>query len=244
MESNNSREILEGIIKNFSTEQFIQFFRSKNTSFKRAGENISNYNDGDFTSGEKIGEIEFQYNNLIVCAFRISRELTERSGKKKQYELGKRILRETNTDAGIFIFYDQNGNFRFSLIYTDYLGTRRSFSYFKRFTYYVSPSLTNRTFLDQIGAADFSSLDKIKEAFSVEKVTKEFFQKIARMFYYLIGGEIKVNTKSEKISEHLKLPYVVDENTKKRVFSKADRKASVLLVLEEEKICKWLTPYT
>jgi hypothetical protein len=186
MESNNSREILEGIIKNFSTEQFIHFFRSKNISFKKRKlqEDLSNYNNGDFTSGEKIGEIEFQYNNLIVCAFRISKDLTARSGKKKQYELGKRILRETNTDAGIFIFYDQNGNFRLSLIYTDYLGTRRSFSYFKRFTYYVSPSLTNRTFLDQIGNADFSSLDKIKEAFSVEPVTKQFYEEIQNWYFW------------------------------------------------------------
>jgi len=186
MESNNSREILEGIIKNFSTEQFIHFFRSKNISFKKRKlqEDLSNYNNGDFTSGEKIGEIEFQYNNLIVCAFRISKDLTARSGKKKQYELGKRILRETNTDAGIFIFHDQNGNFRFSLIYTDYLGTRRSFSYFKRFTYYVSPSLTNRTFLDQIGNADFSSLDKIKEAFSVEPVTKQFYEEIQNWYFW------------------------------------------------------------
>jgi tRNA1(Val) A37 N6-methylase TrmN6 len=184
--NNNSREILEGIIKKFSTEQFIHFFRSKNTSFRnrKLQEDLSNYNDGDFTSGEKIGEIEFRDNKLIVCAFRILKELTERSGKKKQYELGKRILRETNTDAGIFIFYDQNGNFRFSLIYTDYLGTRRSFSYFKRFTYYVSPSLTNRTFLDQISAADFSSLDKIKEAFSVEPVTKQFYDEIQNWYFW------------------------------------------------------------
>jgi len=182
--NNNGIEILKDIIENFSTEKFIQFFRNKNTSFRPMQEALSNYNDGDFTSGEKIGEIEFQDNNLIICSFWVLKELTERSGKKKQYELGKKILKETNTDAGIFIFYDRNGNFRFSLIYTEYLGTRRKFSYFKRFTYFVSPLLTNKTFLKQIGEGDFSSLEKIKEAFSVEPVTKQFYEEIQNWYFW------------------------------------------------------------
>jgi adenine-specific DNA-methyltransferase len=186
MENINGREILRSIIENFSTEKFIHFFRNKNTSFKPLQVAISNYNDGDFTSGEKIGEINFQDNNLIVCSFQVLKELTERSGKKKQYELGKRILKDTNQDAGIFIFYDQNGNFRFSLIYTEYSGTRRKFSLFKRFTYFVSKEKTNKTFLQQIGQGDFSSLEKIKEAFSVEPVTRQFYQEIANWYFWAI----------------------------------------------------------
>jgi len=177
-----SREILKNIIEDFSTEKFINFFRSKNRLFRPLKENLTNYED--FTSGEKIGTIEFPDNNFIICAFKVIKELTERSGKKKQYELGKKILKETNTDAGIFIFYGQSGNFRFSLIYTEYFGTRRKFSYFKRFTYFVSPLLTNKTFLEQIGEGDFSSFEKIKEAFSVEKVTKQFFQEIANWYFW------------------------------------------------------------
>jgi adenine-specific DNA-methyltransferase len=182
----NGREILRSIIENFSTEKFIHFFRNKNTSFKPLQVAISNYNDGDFTSGEKIGEINFQDNNLIVCSFQVLKELTERSGKKKQYELGKRILKDTNQDAGIFIFYDRSGNFRFSLIYTEYSGTRRKFSLFKRFTYFVSKEKTNKTFLQQIGQGDFSSLEKIKEAFSVEPVTRQFYQEIANWYFWAI----------------------------------------------------------
>jgi adenine-specific DNA-methyltransferase len=179
-----SREILKDIIKNFSTEKFIYFFRNKNTSFRPMQEELSNYNDENFTSGEKISEIDLQDNNLIVCAFQVLKELTERSGKKKQYELGKKILKDTNKDAGIFIFYDKNGNFRFSLIYTEYLGTTRKFSYFKRFTYFVSPLLTNKTFLKQIGEGDFSSFEKIKEAFSIEPVTKQFYEEIQNWYFW------------------------------------------------------------
>jgi len=181
---NMSREILKDIIEGFSPEKFIHFFRSKNPLFRPMQEDLSDYDDGDFTSGVKIGEIEFQDNNLIICAFEVLKELTDRSGKKKQYELGKKILKDTNADAGIFIFYDQNGNFRFSLIYTEYFGARRKFSYFKRFTYFVSPRLTNKTFLKQIGEGDFSTLEKIKEAFSVEPVTKQFYEEIQNWYFW------------------------------------------------------------
>ncbi len=181
-----SRDILKNIIEEFSTEKFIDFFRSKNRLFRPLKEDLNHYNNEDFTSGKKIGTIGFPDNTFIICAFKVLKELTERSGKKKQYELGKRILKDSNTDAGIFIFYDQNGNFRFSLIYTEYFGTRRRFSYFKRFTYFVSPRLTNKTFLEQVGEGDFSSLEKIKEAFSVEPVTKQFYQEIANWYFWAV----------------------------------------------------------
>jgi hypothetical protein len=179
-----SKEILRDIIEDFSAEKFVNFFRFKNPFFKPTQENLYNYTDEYFTYGEKIGEIKFPDSNFIICAFQVSKELTEKTGKKKQYELGKRILKDTYTDAGIFIFYDQNGNFRFSLIYAEYFGTKRKFSYFKRFTYFVSKEKTNKTFLEQIGEGDFSSLVKIKEAFSIEPVTKQFYEEIQNWYFW------------------------------------------------------------
>ncbi len=178
-------EILKDIINNFSPEEFIHFFRLKNSYFKPYNELVHHYDDDNFKDCLFIGEIPFDNAQRVgIYAFKIRDSLTERSGKKKQYEKGKRILKETNTDAGLFIFYDEKGNFRFSLIYTEYLGTRRRFSYFKRYTYFVSPSLTNKTFLEQIGKGDFSSLEKIKEAFSVEPVTKQFYEEIQNWYFW------------------------------------------------------------
>jgi len=85
---------------------------------------------------------------------------------------------------GIFIFYDKEGNFRFSLVYAEYFGTRREFSHFKRYTYYVSPSLSNKTFIDQVGNADFSSLKSVKSAFSVSPVTREFYKEIQNWYFW------------------------------------------------------------
>lgn len=176
---------MQDIINDFSPEKFIHFFRLKNRSFKPHAEPAPEYDDDQFTDAFFPGEIPFnETDKLVVYSFRVNSDLTERSGKKAQYEKGKKILKATQADAGIFIFYDSNNNFRFSLITVNYTGTKRRFSHFKRYTYFVSPDETNRTFLNQIGRADFSSIEKIKEAFSVEKVTKEFYQEIANWYFW------------------------------------------------------------
>ncbi|RME63547.1 MAG: hypothetical protein D6778_09460, partial [Nitrospirae bacterium] len=163
------KKILQDIIQDFSSEKFTHFFRLKNRSFRPAIESLHYYDDQDFSNCLFIGEIPFDSTSRLgIYSFHVPKALTERSGKKAQYEKGKRILKETNSEAGIFIFYDREGNFRFSLITVTYSGTRRQFSHFKRYTYFVSPAFTNKTFLKQVGEADFSSIDSLKEAFSVE----------------------------------------------------------------------------
>lgn len=181
----NEKQILIDIIEEFNPEKFVRFFREKNRSFAPRREDLPQYNDDDFKNGIKLGEIKFaQDEQMVVCSFQAGQPLSERSGKKAQYEKGKRILKDSQSDAGIFIFYDTNNNFRFSLIYAEYLGVRRRFSYFKRLTFFVSPRLTNKTFFQQIGESDFSSLQKIKEAFSVEPVTRQFYGELQYWYFW------------------------------------------------------------
>ena len=174
---------LQDLIKNFSPEKLSPFLREKNSTFKPIRELLSQYDDDEFSKGTKIGEIPFNlYESFFICAFKVNRPLSERSGKKAQYEKAKKILKELQIDAGIFVFYDQKGSFRFSLVYSNYLGKKRDWSSFRRFTYFVSPELTNKTFLQRMGEGDFSSLDGIQEAFSVEKVTNKFFDEFRTVF--------------------------------------------------------------
>jgi len=182
-----AREILQNIINDFSTDKFIRFFREKSNKFAPNGETVAQYNDANFKDGKKLGEIKFvEAEQLAVFTFQTSQSLSERSGKKTQYEKGKKILKDWQYDAGIFIFYDANGNFRFSLIYANYLGKKRDWSAFRRFTYFVSKEFTNKTFKQRVGDGDFSSLVKIKDAFSVEKVTKEFYESIANWYFWAV----------------------------------------------------------
>lgn len=185
--------LLEDLINEFDLDKFNLFFRRKmeaSGGYRQLNEDYSRCSDDDFTDGNILGEIKLQDNeSLIICAFKVKKSLTERSGKKAQYEKAKNILKEKQKYfGGIFIFYDEEGNFRFSLIYPEYIGIRKQWNSFRRFTYFVSsdPQVTNKTFLKQMIEGDFSTPDKIKEAFSVEKVTKEFYQEIANWYFWAL----------------------------------------------------------
>ena len=182
----SAKEILQSIVNDFDISRFEQFFRQKNDKLNFPYEDLSVSNLDNFSDGKKIAKAKIKDGDLIICSILVKKELTERSGKKSQYEIGKQILKQQQADAGIFIFYDFKGDFRFSLIYTNYLGKRRDWSTFKRFTYFVSKNQTNKTFLKQIGDGDLSSIEKIKEAFSVEKVTKEFYDEIQSWYFWAI----------------------------------------------------------
>lgn len=185
--------ILKDIIGDFAPEKLSRFFREKSRQFAAREADLSQYNDDDFAASKKQGEIKFSDGDqLLVCTFAVQKPLSERSGKKAQYEKAKKILKEMQVyAAGIFIFYDPSGNFRFSLVYPESTGAKRQWNNFRRFTYFVSndPSVTNKTFLQRIGGKkddDFSTLQKIKEAFSVEKVTKEFYEAIANWYFWAL----------------------------------------------------------
>lgn len=185
----SASDILQNLIQKFSTENLIQLFRYKTRTFREINEEATNYDNDFFSNGLLLGEIKLDNENeLIAYTFKTNKELTERSGKKAQYELAKKILKqEQRYSAGFFIFYDDNYNFRFSLIYdVPQPNGKREWSNFRRFTYYVSKDQTNKTFLYRLDAADFTSLEKIKEAFSVEKVTKEFYTEIANWYFWAL----------------------------------------------------------
>jgi len=208
-----SREILQDIISDFSPDKFTRFFREKHRSFAPRQEPFTHYNDEYFSDGIKLGEIKFsESEKLVVCAFKANQPLSERSGKKAQYEKGKTILKDTSLDAGIFIFYDSDRNFRFSLVYANYLGRRRDWNSFRRFTYFVSREFTNRTFLQRIGGGDFSTFSNIKEAFSVEAVNKEFYRNVAKFFNQLVGGEVQEGIRVRRYKKMLELPSVSEED--------------------------------
>ena len=193
-----SRDVLQNIIEDFTPDKFVRFFRVKNRTFASRQEELEQYNDTSFKNSLKLGEINFsREEQMIICVLKSPKDLSERSGKKEQYEKGKKILKERQSDAGIFVFYDEKKDFRFSLIYTNYLGKHRDWSNFRRFTYFVSDEFTNKTFLQRIGDGDFSSLEKIKEAFSVEKVTKAFYADIANWYFWAVKN-VKFPPDAEK----------------------------------------------
>lgn len=188
---NNTQSILQNIIDDFSPKKFTRFFREiSGGNFRELNEDIFDYNDDFFSEGLTLGEIDCTDAKICVSTFKTNKALSERSGKKAQYEKAKKYLRDNaNYNAGIFIFYDNEGNFRFSLIFDIPLPNgKRDWSSFKRFTYFVSKEQTNKTFLLRVGGAEFSSIDAIRDAFSVDKVTKDFYREIANWYFWAMDN--------------------------------------------------------
>lgn len=181
-----TRQILESIIDDFSTDKFTRFFRAKSQKFTPRGENYGPYNDENFIKGQKIGEVNFTDTDiLLICAFGVTKSLSERAGKKSQYDKAKNILKSSGNQkysGGIFIFYDQSGNFRFSLVYPESSGIRRQWNNFRRFTYFVSREFTNKTFLKQIGDKEFGGFEDIRSSFSISAVTDLFYDEFFKIY--------------------------------------------------------------
>lgn len=212
--TNEAKPILEDIISDFVPEKFSRFFRAKSRQFKELKENLAYYNDDDFAKGQKLGEIKFDGGDaLIVCAFAAQNPLTERSGKKAQYDKARKILKDHRDyyAAGIFIFYDAEGCFRFSLVYPEYTADKKIWPNFRRFTYFVSKEFTNKTFLQRLAARDydFTSLDVIKEAFAIGPVTDLFYKEFFVEYDKLVGAVIKVNKITEEKARDFVLLFAI-----------------------------------
>jgi hypothetical protein len=135
---------------------------------------------------KEIGRIRLKQNSdLVVFAIKLD-NLTERTSKKNQFNIAKRLLEKYQKFYGLFVFYDDNKNFRLSFVFKTTHGTKATYSHYKRFTFYVSPNLPNKTFINQLKDCDFTDLDSIKQAFSTQPITKEFYNELQNWYYYAL----------------------------------------------------------
>jgi len=180
----SKRELLAELILDFEIQKFYRFLSATNSSFKPVSEDFSHYlvgTDSYFSDFRKAGQIEWKDGRqLLVSTIKVDRELTDKTSKKKQYDLVKKVLKDLFHDGGLFLFYDADGKFRLSFICAQYRGTSRGWSPFRRYTYFVSQELSNKTFINQVGRCDFSSIEAILQAFSIEAVSEDFYKEFKK----------------------------------------------------------------
>ena len=179
------RDALHGLIQGFTPTGLRDFLRAAAPTFRPQPESLDGYLQADqpFDQAQLLGVIELpDTQTVLVAAVRVTRELTSRSGKRVQYDLAKALIKARNSNAGIIAFYDAAGHFRFSLVTAHYYGTRRKFSNFRRYTFFVAPDAPNKTFINQIGRASFASMETLLQAFSLEAVSDEFYKEFKPHF--------------------------------------------------------------
>ena len=161
-----------------------------------------------FSQARQLGTIAFDdATTVLVAAVRVEGELTARTSKRRQYDLAKRVLKATHHNAGIFAFHDDAGRFRLSLVTVTYHGTRRQFSTYRRYTFFVDPDLPNKTFFQQFCKADFSTLAGVLETFSIEAVSEAFYQEFKPKFDHL-AAEVR-GTTDDTLKKDFALLFVI-----------------------------------
>jgi hypothetical protein len=198
--SESFQRLLKGAI---SQDKIVSFLRAISRFFKPEAENLTHLVGSDFKLLGKVGELDLPDGSRVLAISAQSNvEVSERVSKKNQYEVARKILKQTQYlryDAGIFFFYDETGSIRVSLIYSDSDGETRHWSGLKRFTYFISPNLTNKTFISQVASRSFSSLQEIKDAFSIAAVTDIFYTEFFNHFQLLVESvkTSAINTRQE-----------------------------------------------
>jgi len=177
-------DILENLTKAFSLEDFQNYLYDN-------GFTVSPRQVYDYEKHEELIEeitylghikLEDREADLVVFAVKV-KNLTERTSKKKQFDIAKELLNKENKYYGLFLFYSDR-SFRLSFVFKNTYGTKAQYSYYKRFTFYVDPKLPNKTFINQLKDCNFKNLESIKNAFSVEPVTKEFYNELQNWYFY------------------------------------------------------------
>ncbi|WP_336128811.1 hypothetical protein [Mesoflavibacter sp. CH_XMU1422-2] len=86
---------LTNLINQYSNKNLIAFLRDKLPSFKLDDENLDYlFQEGIFDkyeSIEKVGEATINKDDVIIIASETTEPLTERTGKKNQYEIAKKF---------------------------------------------------------------------------------------------------------------------------------------------------------
>lgn len=174
---------------NFSIENWISFFETSSDIYVEKHVQVPRHKDEDFPSVSSLGCLDFD--DLTKCGIYLlqaSKSLTERSSRKKQFDKAIDIIKQENTQAGLFIFYDELHSFRLSLVYPVYKGTKRSFSNYRRHSFYVSGDLSNKTYTLQINKHKLNSLANLKEIFSVDRVSALFYDEFEKEYALLKEG--------------------------------------------------------
>ena len=102
---------MDKLIPSFSVENAISFFKKNIRSFKTESEDFSHILKSDdlekFSLVKKIGEASLDGSgDLLVFTAKFNGDLSERTSKKIQFEIAKKILKNDFKDGAIFIFYD------------------------------------------------------------------------------------------------------------------------------------------
>jgi hypothetical protein len=143
---------------------------------------------------------------ILCCAKQMGGILTERSSRRKQFDIAVKVLKDNFVNPymgngpiqgsftqGLFFFFDEPGNFRLSLVTAEISAGKMELNNYRRQSFFVEAGKRNNTFRTRL-CKTFSTFDELKSAFDVEKLSDDFFREY-KAFYedivqYITGKRI------------------------------------------------------
>lgn len=136
---------------------------------------------------------------IAIFSVQLKKENYVESSRSTQRSYAKKLIEGGNCDAAIVAFYTEGEpKWRLSFVRLDYemkieqgkLKTTENITPAKRYSFLVGKDEPSHTAIERfrqfiIDQNSNPSLDELEEAFSVEKVTKEFFELYCEKFYQL-----------------------------------------------------------
>ena len=190
----------------FSTSNFTDFVREifpgvkiiAPEKFRKEYTNFSSHIEGSAHVGNYTDP---ENKNLIIFSVQLKKETYVESSRSTQRSYAKKLMEAGNADAAIIAFYtDGDPKWRISFVRLDYeikfengkLNTKENLTPAKRYSYLVGKdepchtaiSRFRRFIVDDSGSVS-PTLDDLEDAFSVEKVTEEFFRLYCEKFHQL-----------------------------------------------------------
>ncbi len=133
---------------------------------------------------------------ILCCAKQMEGILTERSSRRKQFDIAVKVLKDNfinpymgngpvqgSFTQGLFFFFNESGNFRLSLVTCDIVSGKMELNNYRRQSFFVEAGKRNNTFRSRLcDKSPFPSFDDFKAAFDVEKLSDDFFREY-KVFY-------------------------------------------------------------
>ena len=166
--------------------------------FNKEYTNFSSHIEGSYHVGSYVDP---DGKTLIILAVQLKKASYVENSRSTQRSYAKKLMESGNADAAFIAFYTEGDpKWRLSYVRLDYeikfengkLSATESLTPAKRYSYLVGKDEPCHTaisrfqrFIDDDNPPIEPSLDEIEEAFSVEKVTEEFFDLYCEKFHQL-----------------------------------------------------------
>ncbi len=210
---NAARDALAALIENYSYEQAVSWLQRKFSSFAPgltiAAPAFSNRNEKDyFDSAQILGFVKTlpdktgENRPLVVASVLMNRPLAERTSRLVQFDYAKKIVQVAldNPPAGIdglctqglFFFYDADGNFRISFVTARVDRRTKKWSDARRHSFFCRADRRCNTMRKRLGDP-VPSFEALEKAFSVEQLTKDFYEHLFKWYEWACAPETGVS---------------------------------------------------